>query len=315
MIPYISKEFTHREKLYYWNRFNYKEANTFCRIAVVLHSEDSRDVGDVLSTRFEEPHDGEHAEVVALEHIVNDLKSQRLKIQDNSVVLDVIIRINNSPCPDCQEILFRLLMKIKEMASNSHFRLIIFFSNLYGKTKEGVEEFTEWILKLVEEDVIVILCPLFVCKMVPIPKNISKIAKSDRPIRDQKCIESFRDVLSEIDEYIGSFSIEEDTGSSSIEEDPVPFIEISHELFIKSSQVSKSLFSWKYPHFISIFLRNIPKQLSQLFILDPGFFKSKPIKKEIKERKGRKRQQSNKVSYSAKDTAMKSSKRAKYSDD
>ena len=299
MIPYISKEFTHREKLYYWNRFNYKEANTFCRIAVVLHSEDSRDVDDVLSTRFEEPHDGKHAEVVALEHIVTDLESKEI-IQDDSVVLDVIIRINNSPCFDCQKILFDFLMEIMENAPNSHFRLIIFFSNLYDKTNEGVEEFTEWILELVEEDVIVILCPLFVCRMVPIPKNISKIAKSDRPIRDQKCIESFRDLLSEIERKKKK---KKDPGSSSIE--------ISHELFKKSYQVFQSLFSWKKPRFISIFPRNKPKQLSQLFI-DPEFFKPKPIKKGIKERMGRKRQQG---SYSAKDTEMKSSKRAKYSED
>ena len=196
MIPYISKEFHYREKKYYWNRFNYKEANTFCRIAVVLHSEDSRDVGDVLSTRFSEPHDGKHAEVAALEYIVNDLESKGPMIEDDSV-LDVIIRINNSPCPDCQKILFSLLMEIKKMAPNSHFRLIIFFSNLY---LDGVEELAEWILELVGKDVIVILCPLFVCKMVPMPKNISKIDKSARPIRDQKCIESFRDLLSEIEE-------------------------------------------------------------------------------------------------------------------
>ena len=296
MIPYISKEFHYREKEYYWKRFNYKEANTFCRIAVVLHSEDSRDVGDVLSTRFSEPHDGKHAEIVALEYIVNDLESQKLKIKDDSVI-DVIIRINNSPCPDCQEILFDLLVEIKKMATNSHFRLIIFFSNLY---LDGVEELAEWILELIEEDVVVILCPLFVCKMVRMPKNISKIAKSDRPIRDQKCIKSFRDLLSEIEKKKKK---KKDPGSSSIE--------MSHELFKKRYQVYKSLFSWEHPHFISISPRNKPKQLSQLFI-NPGFFKSKPIKKEIKERKGRKRQQ---VSYSSKGTEMKSSKRAKYSEE
>ena len=55
----------------------------------------------------------------------------------------------------------------------------------------------------------------------------------------------------------------------------------------------------------------------QLFI-NPGFFKFKPIKKEIKVRKGQKRPESSetaKGSYSTKDTEMKSSKRAKYSEE
>ena len=293
MLPHTIQEFTLPEREYYWEQCD--GFNTFCKATVVLHS---KDVNDELSLSFSKQRPGKHAEIVVLEEIVDDLKSQKLKIKDDSVVLDVIIRINNSPCSDCQEILFDLLMEIKEMASNSHFRLIIFFSNLYDKTNEGIEEFTEWILELVEKDVIVILCPLFVYTMVPMPYKINTTDKMERANLDQDCIDSFRDLLSEIEEYSGSFSIE-----------------ISDDLFQKRYKVYKSLFNWEDPHFISIFPRNKPKQLSQLFIV-PGFFKSKPIKKEIKERKGRKRQQSSEpAKVSAKDTEMKSSKRAKYSED
>ena len=297
MLPYI-KEFTHRERLYYWKRISYKKSNTFCKIAVVLHSENSRDVGDVLSRSNPEPHDGKHIVVVALEHIVNDLKSKGLMIEDDSVVLDVIIRLHNNPCVECQKTLFDFLMEIKENAPNSHFRLIIFFSNFNDETKEGIGELHEWILRLIGEDVVVILCPLFVCTMVAMARKISKIAKFDRAERDQTCIQSFRELLSKIE------------GPESIS------VQISHDLFRESHSVFKSFFSWKYPHFISISPREIPKQLSHLFI-DPEFFNN-----GIKDSRGRKRtflhsDNSDKLSSDkiSSHTAEESYKKAKYSID
>ena len=292
MLPYIRK-FYFSEKKYYWGQCD--EPNTFCRIAVVLHRKGGEKVGDEISTRFSEPYDGKHAEIVALEYIVDELESRKLMIEDDSAVLDVIIRINNSPCSNCQEMIPDLLKKIRSFAPKSHFRLILFFSNLYDKSEEGIEEFSEWILKLVlKEGVIVFLCPLFVSKMVPTPYRISKAVKSDIDEGDQDCIDNFRDLFSK---FIGKCNIQK-----------------SHDFFQESYPVYKSLFSrgWEKPHHIAILPLSAAEELSKV-IIDPEFFKSKATKKEVKDRETRKRSCNQPQNSETVPVSARSSKRAKYS--
>ena len=202
MISYISDEFHLDERHYYWRQCN--ESNTFCRIAAVVHYKEC--TYEELGEKDSEPCDGQHAEIIALENIVDELESQYWMLKDDSTVVDVIIRINNSPSSDCQDELDDLLMRIKAMVPRSHFRLILFFSNLYDKSDEGIEDFSEWILDLVDKGVVVFVCPLFVTKMVPMPPKISKTDKREVADGDQENIDCFRDLLSEIEDCEGSFS-------------------------------------------------------------------------------------------------------------
>ena len=302
MISYISDEFHLDERHYYWRQCN--ESNTFCRIAAVVHYKEC--TYEELGEKDSEPCDGQHAEIIALENIVDELESQYWMLKDDSTVVDVIIRINNSPSSDCQDELDDLLMRIKAMVPRSHFRLILFFSNLYDKSDEGIEDFSEWILDLVDKGVVVFVCPLFVTKMVPMPPKISKTDKREVADGDQENIDCFRDLLSEIEDCEGSFSIR-----------------ISHELFRRSRCVRESLFSWENPHFIAILPRNVPEALSEI-IMEPKFFKSEPTKK-LQDRTTRKKPHSNTLSqdskpakrkskrFPAKDYSASSSKRVKYS--
>ena len=104
--------------------------------------------------------------------------------------------------------------------------------------------------------VVVIVCPLFVTKMVPMPFKIKTADKDERSARDQDCILSFRKLLAEVKkhEHEGYFSTWQ-----------------SHDLFQKDYEVFEWLFGWENPHFISVFPQLVNKRLKKLFI-DPQFF-------------------------------------------
>ena len=203
----------------------------------------------MLSKRYSKPHEDDHAEVTALNYIVDELGSKPLAIGDGPSVLEVIIRLNNSPCFKCQDILLDQLLEIKGMAPRVHFRLVLFFSNLYQKTEKGIEKFSQWVLNLVKNGVIVILCPLVVYKMVPKPDGISDSDVHEMAELGRGCIEDFRGLLSEIESYKGLFAVR-----------------TSDEFFRKDHQPKMSLFGWENPHFFSISPKKLPPQLSKLFI-------------------------------------------------
>ena len=265
MLPYI-RDFTDFERDYFWLQC-YKPT-TLCKIAVVLRSEAG---SKVLSKRYSKPHEDNHAEVTALNYIVDELGSKPLAIGDGPSVLEVIIRLNNSPCFKCQDILLDQLLEIKGMAPRVHFRLVLFFSNLYHKTDKGIEKFSQWVLNLVENGIIVILCPLVVYKMVPKPDEISDSDVHEMVELGRGCIEDFRELLSEIESYKGLFSVL-----------------TSHEFFRKDYQPYMRLFGWENPHFFSIKPKKLPHQLSKLFI-ESEFFECKVAKKGVTTCRGRKR--------------------------
>ena len=267
MLPYI-RDFTEYERDYFWLQC-YKPT-TLCKIAVVLRSE----AGDkVLSKRYSKPHEDDHAEVTALNYITGELGSKPLVVGDDSSVLEVIIRLNNSPCFKCQGILFDRLLEIKGMAPKVHFRLILFFSNLYHKTDKGIAIFSQWVLSLVEKNVIVILCPLVVYKMVPKPDEISSSEVHEIVELGRDCINNFRELLSEIESYKGLFSVW-----------------TSHEFFRKDNQPCMRLFGWENPHFFSVFPKKLPLQLVKLF-MESEFFDCKVAKdkENVSTGRGRKR--------------------------
>ena len=264
MLPYI-RDFTDFEQDYFWLQCN--KPTTICRIAVVLRSE----AGDkVLSQRYSKPHEDDHAEVTALNYIVDKLGSKPIIIGDGPSVLEVIIRLNNSPCFECQDVLLDHLLVIKGMAPRIHFRLVLLFSNLYHKSDKGIEKFSQWVLDLVDKGVIVILCPLVVYKMVPKPDEISGSDVHEIVKLGRDCIENFRELLSEIESYKGLFSVW-----------------TSHEFFRKDNQPCMRLFGWESPQFFSIFPKKQPPQLFKL-IIESEFFDCKVAKKNFSTGRGKK---------------------------
>ncbi|KAI6658995.1 hypothetical protein LOD99_14671 [Oopsacas minuta] len=257
MLSYIT-DFTEFERGYFW--LNCDKPTTLCKIAVCLRSENE---DKVLSTRYSKPHEKEHAELTALTYVVEELDTKlRFIPLDNSAVLDVIMRINNSPCARCQDPLIELLLEIKNMIPRVHFRLIMFFSNLYNKSDKGIEQFCDWIMELVENKIVVIVCPLVVYKMVEKPEDFPKSQVHEMVEFGRDCIDNFRELLSDIEDREGSFHVS-----------------ISHQFFRKDYQVYMRLFSWDDPHFFSIYPKGVSIHLSKLTI-NPEFYhhKAKPRK-------------------------------------
>ena len=192
MFPYIS-EFLEFEREYFWLQCH--KPTTVCRISTYLRSNN----GDKqLSTRYSKPHDGLHAELTALEFVAKELSYQlpvHYDPRDQSTILDLNMRINNSPCSECQPRIANIILGIKGLVPNVPFRFVMFFSNLYSgelEIEEAIQVFSKWVIELIECGIVVIICPLIVYKMVPKPERISRAAVNDMVQLDRRCIDNLR---------------------------------------------------------------------------------------------------------------------------
>ena len=119
-------------------------------------------------------------------------------------MLDFIIALNNSPCTDCRRKILSWIREIQQLIPNTAIRLILFFSHLYSK-KEPVSSvvgpFAKWILDVVHNQCVVIICPIVVFKMLPEFnyrfKELFKVLTFD-----EKIIEIFRDLFKELNSQL-----------------------------------------------------------------------------------------------------------------
>ena len=231
MLSFI-KDFTPQEREYFWEPF--KIATTVCRMTLSFRDR-NEEIFQINCKSISK--DRVHAESLAYNSMQKKLLSLEIRYRGDSLFIDFIIALNNSPCSRCRE---SILGWIKDLLEITSVRLILFFSNLYKKPPEEniVTLFTEWILKLIEIGTVVIICPIIVLKMFPRGhdrQHYSTIVKLDN-----KCLANFRKLLTEIksqrserNKYFGIF--------------------LSDSLFEEETSISLQQFDWYSPKYISVF--------------------------------------------------------------
>ncbi|KAI6650305.1 hypothetical protein LOD99_5983 [Oopsacas minuta] len=170
----------------------------------------------------------------------------RLLLSDKSLhkyldsVIDINILLNNSPCRECQLHLLKKIIAVKENLSNIQFRLILYFTNLYcgkgARIDEALDRLSRWIMKLVNESFVVIICPIIVSTMVPKPKRLPNKLGTGIEKYDKSCIRDFRKLLKKIELINSTLKVF-----------------TSNRLFRKQIPIKMSLFTWRKPQFISFY--------------------------------------------------------------
>ena len=263
MLSFIKNFPTHDVK-HFWSPFPHR--TTLCRMTFLLRSNNREEYAINSHSRATEEN---HAEIIAYDSIKKKLFAC-LSQQNHLQVLDFIIALNNSPCTDCRRKILSWIRKIQQLTPNTAIRLVLFFSHLYSN-KEPVSSvvgpFAKWIIDVVHNQCVVIICPIVVFKMLPEFnyrfKELFKVLTSD-----EKIIEIFRDLFKELNSQLtplnNLFSV-------------FP----SHEFFNRDYSVYLSLFTWENPRYISIVPRD-KDHISELFLEFP----LRDVTQEISETKG-----------------------------
>ena len=255
MLSFI-QNFTDEERDYFWRPF--PEPTTVCRMTFSLRDMFNYDKLIQISCNSVTSKDHIHAEVIAYNSIKEELFTCLPK-QNNLQLLDFIIALNNSPCSDCREKILNWINDIQRLMPNTSIRLILFFSSLYKYNRKKpvptvLGPFIKWILDIVGNHFVVIICPIVVFKMLPDFdyrfEELLSVVKADKRI-----IEIFRKLLKELKSQLSpqnnSFSV-------------FP----SHKFFNQDSSVHLRLFTWENPKYISIVPRN-KDHLWKLFLKLP----------------------------------------------
>ena len=263
MLSFI-KNFSNNDVKHFWTPFPHR--TTLCRMTFLLRSNNGEEYAINSHSRATEEN---HAEINAYDSIKEELFAC-LSQQNHLQVLDFIIALNNSPCTDCRRKILSWIREIQQLIPNTAIRLILFFSHL-NSNKEHVssvvEPFAEWIIDVVDNQCVVIICPIVVFKMLPEFNYwfevLIKVVKSNKRI-----IEIFRDLFKELNSQLtplnNTFSVFS-----------------SHDFFHRSCSVYLSLFTWENPQYISI-VPSGKENLKKLF----GEFPLKDLAQEISETKG-----------------------------
>ena len=198
------KKFHNSEKINYW--LCCRNPKTFCRISTFLQRKDG---GVLLISDNARSEYNIHAEIHTLKRIklkLPDLLKEHYNPNNQSLVFDLVIRLNNSPCHDenCQSYITEWIQEIKELIPKASFRLILYFSHFYLEDQstcpiETVLEYqTQWIVDLVVLGVVVIFCPIIVSEMVPKPLNRNPNLERIREY-DEMCLRNFQNLLKKLE--------------------------------------------------------------------------------------------------------------------
>ena len=259
----FTKNFSTHDVKHFWSPFPH--CTTLCRMTFLLRSNNGEEYAIDSHSRATEEN---HAEINAYNSIKEELFTC-LSQQNHLQVLDFIIALNNSPCTDCRRKILSWIREIQQLIPNTAIRLILFFSHLYSNKEHVssvVEPFAEWIREVVDNQCVVIICPIVVFKMLPEFNYwfevLIKVIKSDKRI-----IERFRDLLRQL----------------KLEKHENNFFSLfpSHDFFNRLCSVRLSLFTWENPQYISIVPRD-KENLKKLF----WKFQLREVAQEISETKG-----------------------------
>ena len=124
-----------------------------------------------------------HAEFLALLNITKDLmkylhQTDKAKITE----IDLVIRLNNSPCHDCQSFIkYWIQHVIRGLIPQVDFRFILHFSNFYTE----IDTFKNWALELASPRITLFFCPIIVSQILPcgnVKKVVDRIKNSDKKL-------------------------------------------------------------------------------------------------------------------------------------
>ena len=246
MFSFI-KDFTPEERDYFWRPF--PQPSTVCRMSFSLRDYyNKQEIYQISCNSIATK--GSHAEVVAYDSIQEEFVKFVQIHSFSSSYLDFIIALNNSPCSSCRK---RIIEWTNCLLKFIPLRLVLLFSNLYGSEGETedrtVSLFIEWILKLVEAKVVVVISPIIVHKMVPeIDSDFDTLLKITR-----NDYESFKKFLAAIKKIKARKSLES-------------FFDYFESKYLNRHKhsIPLKLFSWDSPQYISIY----PKDRYYLSLLD-----------------------------------------------
>ena len=266
MLSY-TRDFSSDDIEHFWLPFH---RITMCRMTFLLRSRNEEIFRIDCSERMDADN---HAEIRAYNSKKDELFNRLRQFNDTSnlSVLDFIIALNNSSCTDCRKKIIEWTRDIQQLIPNTSIRLILFFSHLYSDKKpvdSVIGPFSDWILEIVGNEIVVIICPIVVFKMLP--EFNYRFQELLRVIRsDENIIEIFRELLKEL---------------KSRQSPQNNFFSVypSDDFFDESDSVYLSFFTWEDPQYISITPRG-KEHLGVLFFNFPLTEVSEKISPKPKE--------------------------------
>ena len=177
MTEYINK-FTNYDRGQF--KRNAKRLRTVCRVFVrVTLKQGNKPQKKEFKDESTSSNKG-HAEFLALLNITKDLmkylhQTDKAKITE----IDLVIRLNNSPCHDCQSFIkYWIQHVIRGLIPQVDFRFILHFSNFYTE----IDTFKNWALALANLGITLFFCPIIVSQILPcgsVKKVVNRIKNSD----------------------------------------------------------------------------------------------------------------------------------------
>ena len=266
MLSFI-RNFSSDDVKHFWRPFPHRI--TMCRMTFLVRSRNEEIFRIDCSSRDAD----DHAEKIAYNSIKDELfRGLNDNDTSNLSVLDFIIALNNSSCPDCRKEIVKWTRDIQQVIPNTSIRLILFFSHLYSKKKpvaSVIGPFSDWILEIVGNEIVVIICPIVVFKMLPEFnyrfQELLKVITFDKEI-----IGIFRELLKKF------------KSRQSLQKNNFFSVYPSHNFFNESYSVYLSFFTWENPQYISITPR-VKEHLGVLFFNLPLTEVSEKISPKPKE--------------------------------
>ena len=232
MLSFV-RNFTPEEKGFFWRPFGHP--TRVCRMTFSLRRKNAEIFN--ISCNSVVTNDV-HAEIVAYDLIQEELAKLIQEHSSSSSLLDFIIASNNSPCCECRKLIMEWIISLQ---TTTPVRLILLFSHLYESEEETgniIILFTKWILKLVENNTVVIICPIIVHRMVPeVNYDFNTLIKTIES--DYSCFEKILIILEELKAnrtQEGFFDISQ-----------------SYHLLKYGPSIPLRLFTWDNPQYISIY--------------------------------------------------------------
>ena len=237
------------ERNQFWKKYPC-HVKTVCRISAYLRS-----VGkNKIIINCQSKNNIEHAEVMALKSIDKKLTDRLIKQCDISTqasgsqkttefVFDISVRLNRSPCTNCQKYILKKILEIQKLIPTVNIRFILFFSFLNYSTKSEeltLQKLCQWILAFINRRISVIIGPIIVTKVVPKPRYIC--IRNSHIKENQNLILQFRKLVNLI-----QYSLQKQSNDN--------FTIITHRLFSNENCIKEELrnYSSNNPIYIPIF--------------------------------------------------------------
>ena len=197
MFSFI-RGFTDFEKDCFW-QISEPPNMTVCRIALRIINNGR--VQSIEACAINDLNHHTHAERIAIEEVL--WKAERYYTYlTGHTELDMSIILNNSSCGECQEFILDRILELEKIIGGKLVNLHLFFSHLYmgthATTKEAIDTYSNWIIRLVGYGVIVRIYPILVVRMIDRRGDLTGWELCNSSFWDAKLIDHFIELFSRI---------------------------------------------------------------------------------------------------------------------